>query len=238
MVIKDQVAHTYATQGGTPKGRDKIPTQVEQDMEVESRFDDGTIKTQADLTLPEREPAGDFPAWSPALADQNPPTTITAKSAAKKEVNSTRDQATDFMNNDNSFHVVASLLVDKFEETLKTEERFVKLTKEDKEQMNQMLPEGARELFVAALRFRMKDAPEFSRLPLHTVTRNCHKLGLDRLDTQNMLFAPAGTIIRLEVSKPCRRVLSCRPILSSNLAHKSIFPVPKSSSTRHKSPSH
>jgi len=34
---------------------------------------------------------------------------------------------------------------------------------------------------------------------MHTVTRNCHKLGMTRLDEQNILFAPVGTIIQLDI---------------------------------------
>jgi hypothetical protein len=160
--------------------------------------DHSTIRTQDDMTLPTRQGPGQFPSWAPALANQKPPKTIEAKSPSKSQT--PKQETMDFMKNDNSFHVVASLLVDKFEEALKTEARFIKVTAEDKLQIDRMVPESARENFVAALRYRFEDSPEFSRLPIHTVTRNCHKLGLTRLDEQNILFAPAGTVILLEVS--------------------------------------
>lgn len=159
--------------------------------------DHSTIRTRDDLTLPTRQGPGGFPSWAPALMSQNPPATIQAKSSPSKQ---RKTQTLDFMQNDNSFHVVASLLVDKFEDALKTHARFIKVTEEDKQQIERMIPESARENFVAALRYRYEDAPEFSRLPIHTVTRNCYKLGLTRLDEQNILFAPAGTIIQLDVS--------------------------------------
>ena len=215
MVLRDQYIQPYANQGATPKGREHEHFRAEA-HEDESRFDEetrdgttvlmqgdqSTIRTQEDMSLATREPAGGFPAWSPALAAQKPPETITATSprAQKEETQHSKGDQMEFMNNDNSFHVIASLLVDKFEETLKKEASFIKISEEDKEQINSILPESARENFVAALRYRLNDAPEFSRLPLHTVTRNCSKLGLDRLDTQNILFAAPGTVIKLEVS--------------------------------------
>eukprot|EP00980_Cylindrotheca_fusiformis_P014723 scaffold4009_cov124-Cylindrotheca_fusiformis.AAC.3 len=162
--------------------------------------DHSTIRTRDDITLPTRQTPGNLPAWAPALAEQKPPTTIKATSPTKQAGRNSKNYETmDFMKNDNSFHVVASLLVDKFEEALKSEARYIKVTEEDKIQIERMIPETARENFVAALRFRLDEAPEFSRLPIHTVTRNCFKLGMTRLDEQNILFAPPGTIIQLDI---------------------------------------
>ena len=160
--------------------------------------DHSTIRTRDDMSLPFPHTPGTFPAWSPALAGQKPPVVIEAASPTKKSYR--HSEPLDFMQSDNSFQVVASLLVDQFEEALKNRADHIIVTQGMKDQIERVVPEDAKENFVAALRFRLAEAPEFSRLPMHTVTRNCHKLGMTRLDEQNILFAPVGTNIKLEVS--------------------------------------
>jgi hypothetical protein len=102
--------------------------------------DHSTIRTRDDITLPTRQGPGMFPSWAPALAEQKPPKTIKATSPTK--ASKKKYETMDFMKNDNSFHVVASLLVDKFEEALKSEAKFIKVTEEDKIQIERMIPES------------------------------------------------------------------------------------------------
>jgi hypothetical protein len=212
MVAREQYGGKHYITNASPKHHVRTTEMEEETRYTEDRGDaesragtttlmegdHSTIRTRDDITLPTRQGPGMFPSWAPALAEQKPPKTIKATSPTK--ASKKKYETMDFMKNDNSFHVVASLLVDKFEEALKSEAKFIKVTEEDKIQIERMIPESARENFVAALRFRLDEAPEFSRLPIHTVTRNCHKLGMTRLDEQNILFAPPGTIIQLNVS--------------------------------------
>lgn len=187
----------------TPTGR-----YIEGREDIESRDgtttlmegDHSTIRTRDDLSLPFRNTPGTLPAWSPALAAQKPPIVIEATAASPHKTPRQNTEPMDFMQSDNSFQVVASLLVDQFEEALKNRADHIIVTQGMKDQIERVVPEDAKENFVAALRFRLAEAPEFSRLPMHTVTRNCHKLGMTRLDEQNILFAPVGTTIKLDVS--------------------------------------
>ena len=190
--------------------REATPTNryVEGREDVESRDgtttlmegDHSTIRTRDDMSLPYRHTPGNLPGWSPALAAQKPPVVIEAAASPQKTTQHKVGEPMDFMQSDNSFQVVASLLVDQFEEALKNRADHIIVTQSMKDQIERVVPEDARENFVAALRFRLAEAPEFSRLPMHTVTRNCHKLGMTRLDEQNILFAPVGTNIKLDVS--------------------------------------
>ncbi|CAJ1920091.1 unnamed protein product [Cylindrotheca closterium] len=216
MVTKQQYQSGQYVAAASPKyqqtTREPQPTNnvyVEGREDIESRdgttalmaSDHSTIRTRDDISLPIRHTPGNLPGWAPALAAQKPPVVIEATAARGSSQKTPRRNAEpmDFMQSDNSFQIVASLIVDKFEEALKNRADHIIVTQDMKDEIERVMPEDAKENFVAALRFRLAEAPEFSRLPMHTVTRNCHKLGMTRLDEQNILFAPIGTTIKLDI---------------------------------------
>ena len=110
-----------------------------------------------------------------------------------------RTLALDLKNNDNSFQIVASLIVDRFEEQLSNDEiKGIQVTAGDMYHLERIVPDKKR--FIDAIKYRAKNCPENSSKPIHVVTRQCHALGLDRKGENNLLFAPIGSYFELSVS--------------------------------------
>lgn len=100
--------------------------------------------------------------------------------------------------NDTQFHVIAGLIVAKFEHFLTSGAQSFAVSVGDKQQLDRMV---SRDNFVEAVRYRLQSCPERSMKPIHTLTRQCKALGLHRSGNQNLLYAPAGAIIQIEVGR-------------------------------------
>lgn len=126
---------------------------------------------------------------------------------ASRSCATSRSQALDLKHNDNSFHIIAKLLVDRFEEHLSNENvKTIRLSAGDLYHLNRVVP--GRQSFIEAVRYRLKECPDDSSKPIHLVTRQCHALGLDRDGEANLLYAPIGTnfpISRMRESKSASR---------------------------------
>lgn len=92
----------------------------------------------------------------------------------------------DLRNNDNSFHVLASLLVEFF--LSRVEKKILTLQPEDRLTLERFLPESARDPFVDAVRYRLALTPIAPRNPLHFLTIQCQELGLDLEGEKNPIF--------------------------------------------------
>ena len=110
-----------------------------------------------------------------------------------------RTQALDLKHSDNSFHVVASLIVDRFQDHLSNENiSSIRVTAGDMYHMNRVVPD--KKGFIEAVQYRFMSCPEDSSKPIHLVTRQCHALGLDRKGEHNLLYAPIGSNFEISVS--------------------------------------
>jgi hypothetical protein len=109
-----------------------------------------------------------------------------------------RSQALDLKHNDNSFQVIASLIVDKFDAHLRLKALSITMTLDDRQYLDRVVQDKKR--FVDALRYRLETCPEHSMKTIHAVTRKCRSLGLDREGSQNILNAAIGSTVRLSAS--------------------------------------
>ena len=103
----------------------------------------------------------------------------------------------DLKHNDNAFHVVANLVLDKFQAKMTPGDTFLTLDASDIAELDQMVPPSVRISFVESLRYRLEhNCPTNSDLNIHALTRECGDLGLDRQGNSNPLLATlnaAGT---------------------------------------------
>ena len=107
--------------------------------------------------------------------------------------------ALDLKNNDNAFHIVASLIVDRFEEQLSNRNtKNIKIKASDMYHLERVVPD--KQLFVEAVQYRVINCPQNSTKPIHEVTRRCQALGLHRKGKSNLLYAPIGSIFEISVS--------------------------------------
>ena len=106
----------------------------------------------------------------------------------------------DLRTNENQFHVIANLIVDKYENILNSGAESFTLTPVDKMQLDRLVPTRIRQNFLEAVKLRLKSCPDQITRPIHIVLRKCEALGLDRDGSQNLLFAPEGTVIFIHVS--------------------------------------
>ena len=112
---------------------------------------------------------------------------------------SQRAPALDLKHNDDSFQIVASLIVDRFEDHLSNREtKSIRITAGDTYHMERVVPD--KKQFIDAVKYRIQNCPENSSKQIHKVTRQCHVLGLDRKGESNLLFAPIGSHFELTVS--------------------------------------
>jgi hypothetical protein len=104
----------------------------------------------------------------------------------------------DLKHNDNSFHVIAKLIIDRFEDQLNLQAEHVTITAGDRYHLDRVVP--TKNGFIEAVQYRLQDCPQHSRKNIHLITRQCRALGLHLNGDQNPLNAPMGTIIKVDVS--------------------------------------
>ena len=107
-------------------------------------------------------------------------------------------QSLDLRRNDIQFQIIADIIVSKYDHLLKSGARSFSVSLADKQQLDRMV---SRESVVEAVRFRLQSCPDNSQKPIHIVTRKCRALGLHRSGNQNLLYAPPGTVLEIEVSE-------------------------------------
>ena len=119
--------------------------------------------------------------------------------AGRSHASSTPTQALDLKHNDNAFHIVATLLVDRFEEQLLDKNtKSIRVKAGDMYHMERVVPD--KDTFIEAVQFRVINCPENSTASIHELTRRCQALGLHRKGKDNLLHAPIGSIYEISVS--------------------------------------
>ena len=112
-----------------------------------------------------------------------------------------RTRNLDLRNNDNSFHVIASLIVGLFDSNLKSGAKTLVLTQDDRTQVDKMVPGHVRNAFADAVRYRLATLPPVNaQQQIHKVVCQCGLLGLDREGGKNILFAKPSSVIPINVS--------------------------------------
>ena len=109
-----------------------------------------------------------------------------------------RSQVLDLKHNDNSYHVIAKLIIDRFEDQLNLHSETITVTAGDRFHMDRVVP--TKTGFVEAVQYRLRECPPDSTKPIHLITRKCHALGLHLDGDKNLLYAPVGTVIKIDVS--------------------------------------
>lgn len=100
----------------------------------------------------------------------------------------------DLKHNDNSFHVVADLVLQPFK-------RGGTLSPEAQAQLHGAVSQQMRESFVEALQYRLKNnCPPGSSQHIHVVTRKCQVLGFDKEASENPLLSSTQVVVTEEVS--------------------------------------
>ena len=122
-------------------------------------------------------------------------------------------QSLDLRQNDTQFQIIADIIVSKYERLLKAGARSFSVSLADKQQLDRMV---SRDSFVEAVRFRLQTCPEDSQNPIHVLTRKCRALGLHRSGNQNLLYAPPGTVLEIEVSQNMEPKETCRHVCRSH----------------------
>mmetsp|Transcript_8971 Transcript_8971/g.21898 ORF Transcript_8971/g.21898 Transcript_8971/m.21898 type:complete len:535 (+) Transcript_8971:87-1691(+) len=109
-------------------------------------------------------------------------------------------QALNLKHNDDAFHIVAKLLVDRFEEQLSDKNtKSIRVKAGDMYHIERVVPDKA--AFIDAVQFRVKNCPENSTKSIHELTRRCEALGLHRSEKKNLLYAPIGSIYYISETK-------------------------------------
>lgn len=112
---------------------------------------------------------------------------IAAESAA-----SSQRTPLDLRHNDNSFHVMANLVVEFLETKLTSDGQTMVLQPVDRMRMERLLPASLRLDFIDAVRFRLDRTPPQPRTPLDFLTLQCQELGLDRSGSRNPILVAAN----------------------------------------------
>ena len=94
----------------------------------------------------------------------------------------------DFIYNDNTFHVLAEVLVDFFEKRI-DDDGMIVLQPEDGEHVDRIIPESARLKFIEAVRYRLQRTPKEALTPVHLLTLKCQRLGLNKFGSKNPILA-------------------------------------------------
>lgn len=119
--------------------------------------------------------------------------------AGRSQASSQQSQALDLKKNDNAFHIVASLIVDRFEEQLADgNTKSIRVKAGDMYHMERVVPD--KKVFIEAVQYRVINCPQNSIKPIHEVTRRCQALGLHKKGKNNLLYAPIGSIFEISVS--------------------------------------
>lgn len=101
----------------------------------------------------------------------------------------------DLMTNDSQFYIIANLIVSRYEDDIRARKHIVAVTAQDKAHFDRITSKNR---FVEALRFRLKNAKALSGSSASTLEK-CRVLGLHEFGIKNMLFAPVGSKISLQV---------------------------------------
>jgi hypothetical protein len=145
--------------------------------------------------VPQREPVPMVNVPSPSPNMSSSP--YTPRGGTYHTISTPRSQVLDLKRNDNSFHVIAKLIIDRFEDQLNLHASTITITAGDRFHLDRVVP--AKRGFVEAVQYRLMDCPEDSTKPIHLVTRQCRALGLHLDGDENLLYAPVGTIVRIDV---------------------------------------
>lgn len=114
------------------------------------------------------------------------------RSVADQSVATSQRTPLDLHHNDNTFHVLANLIVEFLEAKLTQDGKTVVLQPEDRVRMERVLPQTVRLDFIDALRFRLERTPEHAATPIHYITLQCQELGLDREGRRNPILVAAN----------------------------------------------
>jgi hypothetical protein len=100
------------------------------------------------------------------------------RSIRDRSVASSQRTPLNLHHNDNTFHVLASLVVEFIEARLTPNGKTVVLQPEDKAKLERVLPETIRMDFIDAVRYRLERTPDHAATPIDFVTLQCRDLGL------------------------------------------------------------
>ena len=183
-----------------PYTLDPNPSELTGSFDTANKSAAGSWKQPNHITGAMKQTAG-LPPWASSNA-RPAPIHVAGNAGASSSSSSTpaSTRALDLKQNDNSFHVIANLVVDRFEEYLDAGVATLNLTEEDRRQLDRIVPESMRNNFVEAVRYRLAASSEGSQQSLHLVLRKCRALGLDREGNQNLMFAAPNTTITIYVS--------------------------------------
>jgi hypothetical protein len=139
------------------------------------------------------------PAAAPAPSSPDPTSDTKSTSAATGAGTvSSAGKNLDLANNDNSFFVIANLLVDYFQSRVvknsgiqgdDSPDAKLLLQPDDKESLERLLPQKARSNFIMAVQERLGNTPAVPTSPLQFLTLQCQELNLDQDDEVNPLLA-------------------------------------------------
>eukprot|EP00548_Thalassiothrix_antarctica_P007229 CAMPEP_0194133542 /NCGR_PEP_ID=MMETSP0152-20130528/3668_1 /TAXON_ID=1049557 /ORGANISM="Thalassiothrix antarctica, Strain L6-D1" /LENGTH=802 /DNA_ID=CAMNT_0038828869 /DNA_START=210 /DNA_END=2618 /DNA_ORIENTATION=- len=133
-----------------------------------------------------------YPHYAPR--DPNIYTPTNENNGDNRSVSSNSSQASrrslDLMHNDNAFHVIANLLVERLAKCVKKYgDTALTLDVQDVANLDKMVPMPVRKSFIKALRYRLKkNCPPTSEQAIHILTRQCREFGLDREGPLNPLL--------------------------------------------------
>ena len=116
---------------------------------------------------------------------------------------STNRSKLDFENNDNTFHVLGSLLVEIYSKELSADKSFLTINESMRGQVNNVLPSSARSGFISAVRRRSVRPSEDLSTSIDAVVKECKKLGFHLDSPRNpilMTFSSKKLPIRLDIS--------------------------------------
>lgn len=134
--------------------------------------------------------AGTVSLWH--FAGSNLVSKSLAQTAGADTVTTSQRTSLDLHNNDNSFHVLANLLVEFLQTKLTQDGKTVVLFPEDRVRMERVLPEAMRLDFIDAVRSRLEQTPSYPTTPLEYLTLQCQELGLDREGRLNPILVAAN----------------------------------------------
>lgn len=115
-------------------------------------------------------------------------------------------QNLDLRHNDNTFHVLASLLVEFFQ--AKVVGRTLVLMPEDRGTVQRMLPTSAVKDFIDAVKYRLEMTPVVTVSPIQFLTLQCQELCLDRDEPEENPILAALTLKRDPITLEVLAVLS------------------------------
>lgn len=176
--ISRLVASKQAAASGTRPASDTATDVANLTRQIEQMAEKRRTPT-ARRTMPHRPTPEDGGPLSPRNKSR-----ASQQSAATLVPGQGRPQL-DLKHNDNSFHVIADLVLQPFK-------RGATLSPEAKAQLDTSVPPEMREKFVDALRYRLEhNCPAGSSQRIHVVTRKCQVLGFDKEGSANPLLAAA-----------------------------------------------